>query len=586
MDYETLMKLLIRILFTLAGLGCGLFVLNSQFNQKNNKKAINQKNAKTKKRKNLVQEEIESDFEEGLDEEDDENKQNDEIEDDEQEEDSNHRFDGLTTEKENKVGGYTEESQNLLTLLYSIAEDQARKEGYIHRSITCNNCNASPIRGYRYKCANCVDFDLCESCEALDLHFKTHVSLKIKIPIPPLANPRAALLSSFYPVDQVELEAFYEQFKSLSTVPTEEGGITKEIFEQCLGPLGLEKNLIAERIFFFFDQNHDMIISFPELVCGMSILCKGSLDERIKYAFSGYDLDGDGCISRQELHKMFKAYFHLSMELVRDVVKTMEEGMMESFDDQNSKPVSASFTAPIPSNNRNSPSDDENEEDTNEKNAKKKLSKKQEIPTGSLMFASDINQAPSSSHRPSLSNLNNNNNSLMAMGSRTFRLPSAGSQQSPHLNTQFSMLGSPNSVSQQLASYSMMSPIQESSSPSSTHFPVRSNSPISFEDITTSSLRIGNRPMSASATSPQNNLPSIPYQRERLGSILQDPTSNEEHWPVMEAMSQDAIEEMVERTFLSAGAELKDKLSFEDFKRVVEKDNNMLAWFEALGSVF
>lgn len=62
----------------------------------------------------------------------------------------------------------------------------------------------------------------------------------------------------------------------------EEGGITKEVFEQCLGPLGLEKNLIAERIFAFFDQNKDEIISFTELVCGLSILCKGSLDERIK----------------------------------------------------------------------------------------------------------------------------------------------------------------------------------------------------------------------------------------------------------------------------------------------------------------
>lgn len=98
-----------------------------------------------------------------------------------------------------KEHAYAEESQNLLSLLYSIAEDQARKEGFVHRSITCNHCGTSPIRGYRYKCSNCVDFDLCESCEALDLHFKTHVSLKIKIPIPPLANPRSALLTMFYP---------------------------------------------------------------------------------------------------------------------------------------------------------------------------------------------------------------------------------------------------------------------------------------------------------------------------------------------------------------------------------------------------
>lgn len=57
----------------------------------------------------------------------------------------------------------------------------------------------SPIRGVRYKCANCVDFDLCEMCEGANSHINTHVFLKIRIPIPPLANPRSALLPAIYP---------------------------------------------------------------------------------------------------------------------------------------------------------------------------------------------------------------------------------------------------------------------------------------------------------------------------------------------------------------------------------------------------
>lgn len=65
--------------------------------------------------------------------------------------------------------------------------------------ITCNKCNVSPIRGIRYKCANCVDFDLCEMCEGANSHINTHVFLKIRIPIPPLANPRSALLPAIYP---------------------------------------------------------------------------------------------------------------------------------------------------------------------------------------------------------------------------------------------------------------------------------------------------------------------------------------------------------------------------------------------------
>jgi Ca2+-binding EF-hand superfamily protein len=57
-------------------------------------------------------------------------------------------------------------------------------------------------------------------------------------------------------------------------------------------------------------------------------------------------LDGDGRITRDDLLQMFKAYFEISMELVRGSVKLIEEGMLEQFDDQDNKPVSAAFGAP------------------------------------------------------------------------------------------------------------------------------------------------------------------------------------------------------------------------------------------------
>ena len=73
------------------------------------------------------------------------------------------------------------------------------------------------------------------------------------------------------------------QFKSLSTSIDEFiNGITKETFERCLGPVGIEQNLITDRMFDFFDQDLDGVLSFKDFVCGLSILCKGSLDERIK----------------------------------------------------------------------------------------------------------------------------------------------------------------------------------------------------------------------------------------------------------------------------------------------------------------
>jgi hypothetical protein len=44
-----------------------------------------------------------------------------------------------------------DEAESLLALLYSIAEEKAQTEGIVHRSITCNHCNASPVRGVRFK---------------------------------------------------------------------------------------------------------------------------------------------------------------------------------------------------------------------------------------------------------------------------------------------------------------------------------------------------------------------------------------------------------------------------------------------------
>ncbi|KAG5457177.1 MAG: hypothetical protein BJ554DRAFT_2875, partial [Olpidium bornovanus] len=85
---------------------------------------------------------------------------------------------------------------------------------------------------------------------------------------------RHCLLVS-HSVDIIEMEALYEQFKSLAMIESPSpadvtgnatgGGICKETFKKCLGPLGLERNLITERIFRFFDQDGDGIINFPEL---------------------------------------------------------------------------------------------------------------------------------------------------------------------------------------------------------------------------------------------------------------------------------------------------------------------------------
>lgn len=445
----------------------------------------------------------------------------------------------------------------LMALLYNIGEDQSRKEGYVHRSITCNHCGTSPIRGFRFKCANCVDFDLCEQCDALLVHNKNHVFIKIGTPIPPLANPRSALVPVLYPgkpfpnntcdwekikklqakthFDHVELDAFWDQYESLSTVNIEsgQGGITKETFCSCLGPLGLETNLITERVFRFFDSSNDGIIDFEEFVTGLGILCKGSFEERSRHAFAGYDLNEDGYITEDELQKMFRAYFRLSMELVRDVVKTMEEGMMESFDDEAAKPVSAAFSAPIPSSSTH-PSDIPDLKTEQHQQQQRK-------PSGALL---------KSPKQPPVS---------------------GGSLAIPSVRINTGTLASPSTNS------------QHASSSTASH---TRTAPLSAGPILGSTLALPMSPVAASSLHAYGSLASPGFNDAEPGSNPLSPSLL--HYPAIESISQEAIQEMVENIFQLAGSEAQRsrRLDFAEFKELVAKDPSLLGWIEALGSVF
>lgn len=60
----------------------------------------------------------------------------------------------------------------------------------------------------------------------------------------------------------------------------------------------------------------------------------------------------------------------------------------------------------------------------------------------------------------------------------------------------------------------------------------------------------------------------------------------EEKFPIMETMSQGAINEMVDKTFKSIQTEREGFINFEEFKECVQTDSSIVSWFEALGTVF
>ncbi|KAK6350965.1 hypothetical protein TWF718_004144 [Orbilia javanica] len=283
-----------------------------------------------------------------------------------------------------------QENQNVLQLLYLIAEDQAKQQGYVHRGVTCNLCSAMPIRGVRYRCSNCIDFDLCESCEAQDIHPKTHLFYKVRIPAPFLGSPqktqqpvypgKPSIMAISIPSEALkrftretcfeppEIEALYEQFKCLAATEFPDdpnglgGGIDRKTFDKCFVPNNHLRppppNLIYDRMFAFFDTDGNKLIGFEEFVKGLSIKTKkplptnANMTEKFRRTFRAYDLDSDGYIERKDVLKMFRAYYALQKDLVKDLIAGVEDDMMESTQSQNvihgSQPLSAAFSAAIP----------------------------------------------------------------------------------------------------------------------------------------------------------------------------------------------------------------------------------------------
>ena len=49
-----------------------------------------------------------------------------------------------------------------------------------HRGVSCDGCSVG-IRGFRYKCIQCRDYDLCGDCEGRGIH-SSHFMIRMPVP--------------------------------------------------------------------------------------------------------------------------------------------------------------------------------------------------------------------------------------------------------------------------------------------------------------------------------------------------------------------------------------------------------------------
>jgi Ca2+-binding EF-hand superfamily protein len=256
----------------------------------------------------------------------------------------------------NLPASYQRNGQNIVQLLFRVSEDATRRNAYVHRGCLCNSCGIVPIRGIRYRCANCADYDLCENCESQGVHSKAHIFYKIKVPAPAFGprhiqpvwytgDPSAVesqlpkhistKLSRETGFERPELDAYWEQWTYMANTEWRDDpddirlAMDRKTFERCLVPSGgyrlTAPNLIFDRMFAFYDTNKDNLIGFSEFLHGIAYRKK---KDKWKKIFEGYDIDGDGYVDRRDFLRIFRSYYVLYRQMHRDMLEGMEDQQM------------------------------------------------------------------------------------------------------------------------------------------------------------------------------------------------------------------------------------------------------------------
>uniref|UniRef100_A0A3P8ZYH0 EF-hand domain-containing protein n=1 Tax=Esox lucius TaxID=8010 RepID=A0A3P8ZYH0_ESOLU len=83
----------------------------------------------------------------------------------------------------------------------------------------------------------------------------------------------------------------------------------KTIYSQFF-PQG-DSGAYAHFLFEAFDTNKNGSVSFEDFVFGLSIILRGTINDRLNWAFNLYDQNKDGCITKEEMMDIMKSIYDM-----------------------------------------------------------------------------------------------------------------------------------------------------------------------------------------------------------------------------------------------------------------------------------
>ncbi|XP_041639514.1 guanylyl cyclase-activating protein 1 [Cheilinus undulatus] len=111
--------------------------------------------------------------------------------------------------------------------------------------------------------------------------------------------------SSIEELQACESHQWYKKF--MTECPS--GLLTFYEFKQFFGLRNLSdaSDAYVKTMFTTFDMNDDGFIDFMEYVAALSLVLKGGVQQKLRWYFKLYDIDGSGCIDRDELLLIIKS---------------------------------------------------------------------------------------------------------------------------------------------------------------------------------------------------------------------------------------------------------------------------------------